>query len=84
VQLRSGDHYDGGAQWTQKIPATGGQTQTTFFSFEPAKWGTLLGKPGWSYAEARKTMTGLLFVGDKVNVVAFYGLRIDGFVPKCP
>ena len=32
---------------------------------------------------ARKAARGFLFVGDKPNLIAFYGLRIDGYVPMC-
>jgi len=52
------------------------------FSLDPSKWVTIdLGKPSWSYAEARQNACGFVFVGDKPNVIAFYGLRIDGYVP---
>jgi hypothetical protein len=84
LQLRPAFHYDGGAQWVTKIPSTGGQMMKQFFSFDPAKWQTIdLGKPSWTYDMARKAARGFLFVGDKPNMIAFYGLRIDGYIPMC-
>ena len=84
LQLRPAFHYDGGAQWVTKIPSTGGQLQTRTFSFDPAQWVTIdLGKPGWTYAMALKAARGFLFVGDKPNLIAFYSLRIYGYVPMC-
>jgi hypothetical protein len=84
LQLRPAFHYDGGAQWVTKIPSTGGQKMTQTFSFDPTKWQTIdLGKPSWTYDMARKAARGFLFVGDKPNMIAFYGLRIDGYVPMC-
>jgi hypothetical protein len=84
LQLRPAFHYDGGAQWVTKIPSTGGQMMKQTFSFDPSKWVTIdLGKPSWSYDMARKAARGFLFVGDKPNLIAFYGLRIDGYVPMC-
>jgi hypothetical protein len=84
LQLRPAFHYDGGAQWVTKIPSTGGQMMKQTFSFDPSKWVTIdLGKPSWTYDMARKAARGFLFVGDKPNLIAFYGLRIDGYVPMC-
>ena len=84
LQLRPAFHYDGGAQWVTKIPSTGGQMMKQTFSFDPSKWVTIdLGKPSWTYDMARKAARGFLFVGDKPNMIAFYGLRIDGYVPMC-
>jgi hypothetical protein len=84
LQMRAANHYSGGAQWVTKIPSTGGQMMKQTFSFAPANWVTIeLGKPSWSYAEARKAACGFVFVGDKPNVITFRGLRIDGYVPMC-
>jgi hypothetical protein len=84
LQLRPAFHYDGGAQWVTKIPSTNGQKVTQTFSFDPTKWVTIdLGKPTWTYDMARKASRGFLFVGDKPNLIAFYSLRIDGYVPMC-
>jgi hypothetical protein len=84
LQLRPAFHYDGGAQWVTKIPSTAGKMVTQTFSFDPSKWVTIdLGKPTWTYDMARKAARGFLFVGDKPNIIAFQGLRIDGYVPVC-
>lgn len=84
LQMRPKSHYSGGAQWVTKIPSTAGKMQTTTFSFDPSKWVTIdLGKPTWTYAQARKEVTGFVFVGDTANTIAFYGLRFDGYVPMC-
>jgi hypothetical protein len=84
VQMRPSNHYSGGAQWVTKIPSTGGQVMKQTFSLDPASWTSIaLGKPSWPYADARKAACGFVFVGDKPNVIAFYGLRIDGYVPMC-
>ena len=42
-----------------------------------------LGKPSWTYAMARGSASGFLFVGDKPNLITFYSLRVDGYVPMC-
>jgi hypothetical protein len=84
IQMRPGFHYSGGAQWVTKVPSTNGQVQRTFFPFDPASWTTIsLGKPTWTYAMARAAVRGLLVVGDKPNVFAISGLRIDNYIPVC-
>jgi hypothetical protein len=84
IQMRPGFHYSGGAQWVTKLPSTGGQVKTQFFSLDPAQWSTdLLGKPAWSYAMARAAVRGLVFVGNMPNVITISGLRIDGYTPMC-
>jgi hypothetical protein len=84
IQMRPGFHYSGGAQWVTKVPATNGQVQRTFFPFDPASWTTIsLGKPTWTYAMARAAVRGLLIVGDKPNVFAISGFRIDSYIPVC-
>jgi hypothetical protein len=84
LQMRASNHYSGGAQWVTKIPSTGGQKMTQTFSLDPSKWTTIeLGKPSWSYAEARQKACGFVFVGDKPNLISFWGLRFEKYVPMC-
>ena len=84
MQMRPAFHYDGGAQWVTKVPSTGGQLKTTFFSFDPGKWTAApTGKPSWTYAEARAAVRGTLLVGTDLNVITITGLRFDGYVPAC-
>jgi hypothetical protein len=84
LQMRASNHYSGGAQWVTKIPSTGGQKMTATFSLDPSKWTTIeLGKPSWSYAEARQKACGFVFVGDKPNMIAFWSLRFEKYVPMC-
>jgi hypothetical protein len=84
LQMRASNHYSGGAQWVTKIPSTGGQKMTQTFSLDPSKWTTIeLGKPSWTYAEARQKACGFVFVGDKPNVIAFWSLRFEKYVPMC-
>ena len=84
LQMRAANHYSGGAQWVTKIPSTGGQMMKQTFSLDASQWTTIeLGKPGWTYEEARKAACGFVFVGDKPNMITFYGLRFDGYVPMC-
>jgi hypothetical protein len=84
LQMRASNHYSGGAQWVTKIPSTGGQKMTATFSLDPGKWTTIeLGKPSWTYAEARQKACGFVFVGDKPNVISFWSLRFEKYVPMC-
>jgi hypothetical protein len=85
VQLRPASHYSGGDKWVTKIPSTGGQMKQETFPFTPASWTTIaeLGTPKYTFASALKEARGLLFVGKTPNVIAFWGLRIDGYVPMC-
>ena len=83
VQLRSLSHWSGGDQYATSIPSTGGQKKTQFFSFAETGWKSLFGQPVLSYADTLKEGMGLVFVGNSANMVAFYGLRIDGFTPPC-
>ena len=41
------------------------------------------GTPNYTFASALKEARGLLFVGKTPNVIAFWGMRIDGYVPMC-
>jgi hypothetical protein len=85
VQMRAASTWSGGDKYLTKIPSTGGQVVTKVFSFAPEAWTTLpeLGTPPYPYAEARKEVRGLVFVGKTANVVTFRGLRIDGYTPTC-
>lgn len=84
VQLRSGTKWSGGAQYATTIPSTGGQTQTRFFSFAEQNWQSLFDPPELSWPDTLKQAMGLVFVGNRENVVVFQGLRIDGWTPPCP
>jgi hypothetical protein len=85
VQLRPAAQWSGGDKWLVKIPATGGQMQTSSWTFAAADWTSLpeLGTPSYSLADALKDARGLVFVGKTANTLGFYGLRIHGFTPPC-
>jgi len=84
LQMRAANHYSGGAQWVTKIPSTGGQMMKQTFSLDASQWTTIeLGKPSWTYEEARKAACGFVFVGDKPNLISFWGLRFEKYVPMC-
>lgn len=84
VQLRSKSHWSGGDQYATTLPSTGGKNETRVFSFAEANWKSLFGTPVLSFADTLKEGMGLVFVGDGENTIAFYGLRIDGYIPTCP
>jgi hypothetical protein len=85
VQMRPGFAWDGGAKYLTAIPSTGGAVQTRFFSFDATAWTTLsaLGTPDYPYEQARAAVRGFVFVGETPNVIAFHGLRVDGYEPPC-
>ncbi|REH39216.1 hypothetical protein BCF44_11371 [Kutzneria buriramensis] len=85
VQLRPASHWSGGDKWLTRIPSTGGRLVSRFFSFAPDKWTWLpeLGQPAYSFASALTEARGLVFVGKTPNVLAFTGLRVDGYRPPC-
>jgi hypothetical protein len=85
VQLRPASHWSGGDKWLTRIPSTGGQLVTSFFSFSPDTWTTLpeLGAPSYSFASALGEARGLVFVGKTANTLDFRGLRFDGYEPPC-
>jgi hypothetical protein len=86
VQIRPASHWDGGAKYLTKIPATGGQRQTRFFPFAASSWTTLaeLGQPTYPLADALKEVRGMVFVGKTPGDIVYYGLRFDGYAPACP
>jgi hypothetical protein len=84
VQARPTSHWSGGTQWATKIPSTGGVKKSQFFSFDPVNWKSLFGTPTWSFADTLKEVLGFVFVGQTPNIITFYGLRFDGYVPPCP
>jgi hypothetical protein len=85
IQMRPAAYWSGGDKYLTKLPSTGGQVQTRSVSFASANWTTLpeLGTPPYPYAEARKDVRGFVVVGKTANKLAFYGLRIEGYVPPC-
>jgi len=83
VQARPTSHWSGGDQWATLIPTTGGVKKSVFFSFDPTKWKSVFGTPTWTFASTLKEVLGFVFVGNKANVITFYGLRFDGFTPTC-
>jgi hypothetical protein len=86
VQLRPGFAWDGGDKYLTAIASTGGDVKTQFFSFEPESWTTLsaLGTPDYPFSDALAAVRGFVFVGETPNVIAFHGLRVDGYEPPCP
>jgi hypothetical protein len=83
VQVRPASHWDGGNQYATRIPSTGGQKQTRFFSFDPGNWKSLFDDPGYPYANALKEARAFVIVGETPNTIVFFGLRIDGYMPPC-
>jgi len=85
AEVRPASHWDSGAQWLVKLPATGGMKQTVTFPFTQAQWTSLpeLGTPTYSLGDALKEVRGLLFLGNTANTVAFYDLKIAGYLPPC-
>ena len=85
VQMRSAEHWSGGAQFVAEIPSTGGVVQTFVVPFAEENWAPhpQLGTPTWTYAENLADVRGLVFIGNAPNVLTFSGLRIEGFEPPC-
>ena len=85
VQLRPISMAHGGAQWTAKLPTTGGAVKDLFVPFAPASWGSLLGNPPFPFSQALRDANFFDFVGPPgtANSIVVRGLRIDGHVPPC-
>jgi hypothetical protein len=85
VQLRPLSYAHGGAQWTAKLPATGGMTKDLFVPFLPGSWGNLLGPPPFPFSQALRDANFFDFVGPPgtANTFIVRGLRFDKHVPPC-
>jgi len=85
VQLRPLSYAHGGAQWTAKLPATGGMTRELFVPFAPGSWGNLLGPPPFPFSQALRDANFFDFVGPPgtANTFIVRGLRFDKHVPPC-
>ena len=85
MQLRPLSYAHGGAQWTAKLPSTGGMTKDLFVPFAPGSWGNLLGPPPFPFAQALRDANFFDFVGPPgtANTFIVRGLRFDKHVPPC-
>ena len=85
VQLRPLSYAHGGAQWTAKLPATGGMTRELFVPFVQGTWGNLLGPPPFPFSQALRDANFFDFVGPPgtANTFIVRGLRFDKHVPPC-
>ena len=85
VQLRPLSYAHGGAQWTAKLPATGGMTKELFVPFVQGTWGNLLGPPPFPFSQALRDANFFDFVGapGTANTFIVRGLRFDKHVPPC-
>jgi hypothetical protein len=83
IQLRPAAYWSGGDKWHMPIPGTQGQVVTSFFPFDASAWQERLGTPSHTFAEAQANARGMVVVGNQPNLLSFYGLRIDGYVPEC-
>lgn len=86
MQLRSYDSFGGPNLFATEIPSTGGQRATVHLSFDRSvtTWESLFQSPDLSYAQTLAQLRAVAFVDDSENDLTFYGLRIDGYVPRCP
>jgi hypothetical protein len=85
VQLRPLSYAHGGAQWTAKLPGTGGMTKELFVPFTQPTWGMLLGPPPFPFSQALRDANFFNFIGPEssANTITIRGLRFDKHVPPC-
>ena len=84
VQLRPADkkYWNGGEQWSLKLPATGGLRQTFVALLDGKIWSDFpFGEPKTTFEWVLSRAGSFVFVGNTLNEVTFYDIAIESYFP---